>query len=136
MTENRKAYLRNYHKVRRLYAYTFDENERRILRKAHPTWELDAIGFKTKKRENSKKYYRGEIYKQYVEKNREKLKTAHDKYQKSKKARIYHHEWYLKNRERLKSMWAEKSREYRAKNREAYRIWDRAYRAEYRQLLA
>ena len=136
MTENRKAYLRNYSKVRALYAFTDYERERSMLKRAHPTWTLKAEEFKTTKKTNSQKYHKGATYRQYVEKNQGKLKIAHDKYQKSKKGRVAHHEWYLKNKERLKPTWAEKSQKYRDENREAYRIQDRAYRAEYRRLLA
>lgn len=132
-SEKRKAYIRNYSKVRRLYAYTFDENERRELKRAHPTWTLDK-DYKLRKRQIAKKYRSGPTYKLYVEKNKTKLKEAHDKFAASRKAKIYRHEWYLKNRDRTKPTWAEKSRLFRQRHGEEYLAKDRIYRAEYRKL--
>ena len=86
------------------------------------------------KKKNAEKYRNGETYKRYVQKNQEKLTLIHNKYQSSKRGKGYHHEWYLKNKARLKPLWAEKARKYRAENREAYNIWDKAYRVEYRKL--
>ena len=132
-SEKRKAYMRNYSKVQRLYTYTFDADERGMLRRAHPTWKLDKE-YKLKKRQIAKKYREGPTYKLYVEKNKDKLKAANDKFKATKKYKVYQHEWYLKNRDRTKDSWAEKAKLYRTRNREAYNLWEREYRAEYRKL--